>query len=125
MPRNPRQALPGATTALACVLAATAALAHAKLEKTHPAAGGAVSSPSEIRLKFTEGLEPKFSGIALRAKGDAEQPLGAVTADPADNSVLIVKIAKPLPPGVYTVNWRAVSFDTHRTQGSFDFTVKP
>ena len=32
---------------------------------------------------------------------------------------------RPLPPGVYTVNWHAVSVDTHHTQGSFNFTVAP
>ena len=35
---------------LAFALSATAALAHAQLEKAVPAVGGTVSSPSEIRL---------------------------------------------------------------------------
>jgi copper resistance protein C len=39
--------------------------------------------------------------------------------------VLVVKVAKTLAPGVYIVNWHAVSVDTHHTQGSFEFTVKP
>jgi len=38
---------------------------------------------------------------------------------------LIVKIAAPLPPGLYKVTWHAVSVDTHRTQGDFSFSVKP
>jgi hypothetical protein len=29
----------------------------------------------------------------------------------------------PRTPGVYTVHWYAVSADTHRTQGTFKFTV--
>jgi methionine-rich copper-binding protein CopC len=32
---------------------------------------------------------------------------------------------KKLGPGVYDVNWHAVSVDTHHTQGSFSFTVQP
>ncbi len=52
-------------------------------------------------------------------------PLGKPSVDPADNSVLIVKVGKTLPPGVYTVTWHAVSVDTHHTQGDFQFTVKP
>jgi methionine-rich copper-binding protein CopC len=32
---------------------------------------------------------------------------------------------KPLAPGTYKVTWHAVSVDTHRTQGSYEFTVKP
>ncbi len=110
---------------LAFAFTATAAFAHAQLDKAVPAVGGTVSSPSEIRLKFTEGVEPRFSGIALTAAGGAAQPLGKAGVDPADNSVLIVKVAKKLPPGVYTVKWHAVSVDTHHTQGSFYFTVAP
>ncbi len=110
---------------LAFALAATAAFAHAQLDKAVPAVGGTVASPSQIRLKFTEGVEPRFSGIALTAEGGAAVPLGAPSVDPTDNSVLIAKVGKALPPGVYTVNWHAVSVDTHKTQGSFNFTVKP
>ena len=110
---------------LAFGLVATAALAHAQLESAVPAVGGSVSSPGEIRLKFSEGVEPRFSSVALSAASGATQPLGKAAVDPADNSVLVVKIAKTLPPGVYTVNWHAVSVDTHHTQGNFSFTVKP
>ncbi len=110
---------------LAFALAAGAALAHAQLDKAVPAVGGTVASPPEIRLKFTEGVEPRFSGIALSSEGGAAVPLGAPSVDPADDSVLIAKVPKTLPPGVYTVTWHAVSVDTHKTQGSFTFTVKP
>ena len=111
--------------ALAFAFAAPAAFAHAQLEKATPPVGGAVTSPAEIRLKFSEGVEPRFSGIALTAEGGAAVPLGKPSVDPADSSVLIVKVGKALPPGVYTVNWRAVSVDTHHTQGDFQFTVTP
>ena len=30
---------------------------------------------------------------------------------------------KPLPPGTYTVVWHATATDTHKTQGTFQFTV--
>ena len=110
---------------LAFAFAATAALAHAQLEKAVPAVGGSVAAPSEIRLKFSEGVEPRFSGVTLDGDNDAAAALGAPRVDPADNSVLIVKIAKPLAPGAYTIHWHAVSVDTHKTQGSFSFTVTP
>jgi len=32
---------------------------------------------------------------------------------------------KPLPPGTYTVDWHALSVDTHTTQGHFTFEIKP
>jgi copper resistance protein C len=115
----------GAATSFALALAAGAALAHAQLEKAVPAVGGTVSSPSEIRLEFSEGVEPKFSGLTLKAESGAAQPVGAATVDPSDNKALIVKLGKTLSPGVYIVNWHAVSVDTHHTQGSFQFTIKP
>ena len=120
-----RRSIVRIAAALAFAFAAPAAFAHAQLEKATPAVGGAVTSPAEIRLKFSEGVEPRFSGIALTAEGAAAVPLGQPSVDPADKSVLIVKVGKTLPPGLYTVTWHAVSVDTHHTQGDFQFTVKP
>ncbi|MGD1014915.1 MAG: copper homeostasis periplasmic binding protein CopC [Roseiarcus sp.] len=120
-----RRSIAKSAAALAFVFAAAAAFAHAQLEKASPAVGSAVAPPAEIRLKFSEGVEPRFSTIALSSESGAAAPLGAPSLDPADDSVLIAKVAKTLAPGVYTVTWHAVSVDTHKTQGSFDFTVKP
>ncbi len=112
--------------ALVLAMAATAAFAHAQLQKAVPAVGGTVTaSPTEIRLQFSEGVEPRFSSIALASEAGAAEPTGKPGLDPADNSVLIATIAQKLKPGVYTVTWRAVSVDTHKTQGSFNFTVAP
>ena len=120
-----RRSIVKIAAAFVFVFTAGSAFAHAQLEKATPAVGGTVTSPAEIRLKFSEGVEPHFSGVALSAEGGAAVPLGKASVDPADNSVLIVKVGKALPPGVYTVNWRAVSVDTHHTQGDFQFTVMP
>jgi len=30
---------------------------------------------------------------------------------------------KPLPPGTYKVDWHVLSVDTHKTQGSYTFSV--
>ena len=30
---------------------------------------------------------------------------------------------RPLPPGTYKVNWHVLSVDTHKTEGSYSFTV--
>jgi len=32
---------------------------------------------------------------------------------------------KAIGAGTYRVNWRALSVDTHRTQGNFSFKVAP
>ena len=59
--------------ALTFACAATAAFAHAQLEKATPAVGGTVASASEIRLEFSEGVEPKFSKVSVT--GPAAQSL--------------------------------------------------
>src|SRR5271166_3112834 len=110
---------------LAFALAATQAFAHAQLQKATPPVGGTVAAASEIRLEFSEGVEPRFSGVTLTAAGGGAVPLGPAKTEAGKASVLIVPIAKPLAPGVYTVHWHAVSVDTHHTQGDFQFTVKP
>jgi copper resistance protein C len=110
--------------ALTFACASSAALAHAQLEKATPAVGGTVASPSEIRLEFSEGVEPKFSKISLTGPAGAV-PLGAAKTDSGNPAALIAPISKPLPAGAYKVHWQAVSVDTHHTQGTFEFTVKP
>ncbi len=110
---------------LAFLLAADPARAHAQLETATPAVGGTVASATEIRLKFGEGVEPRFSGVTLTAADGSAVPLGQPKTEGGDKSVLVVPIAKPLAPGPYKVHWHAVSVDTHRTQGDFSFTVKP
>ena len=109
---------------LAFALIATPALAHAQLEKATPPVGGTVASASEIRLEFSEGVEPKFTKVSLTGPGGAV-PLGAANTEPSNQAVLTVPISKPLSAGVYKVHWQAVSVDTHHTQGTFEFTVKP
>jgi len=111
---------------LAFVVAASTAFAHAQLQKAEPAVGGTVAgSPKEIRLKFSEGVEPRFSSIALADDKGAVEPLGKPSLDPADNGTLVATVSQALKPGVYKVTWRAVSVDTHKTTGSFSFTVAP
>jgi len=110
---------------LAFACAATDAFAHAQLEKAAPPVGGTVASPTEIRLEFSEGVEPHFSGVTLTSAGGASVPLGAAKTEASNPAVLIVPITKALTAGAYTVHWHAVSVDTHHTQGTFQFTVKP
>ena len=104
---------------------ASAAYAHAQLDHAVPAVGAEVAAPSELLLAFTEGVEPKFSSVTLTSASGEKEPLGPLGVDPANPAIVVVKVTKTLPPGVYTVNWKATSVDTHKTQGSYAFTVKP
>jgi methionine-rich copper-binding protein CopC len=109
----------------ALICATTSAFAHAELEKATPAVGGAVSPPSEIRLTFGEAVRVSASKVTLSAAHGGAPSLGAPKAEDGNDAVLIVPIAKPLAPGVYSVHWHAVAADDGgKTQGSFTFTVK-
>ena len=110
-------------SSLAFAFAASSAFAHAHLEGATPPVGGTVASPSQIRLEFSEGVEPKFTGVAVTGPGGAAA-LGSPSLEAGKQNVLLVPVEKALAPGLYTVKWRAVSVDAHHTQGTFEFTVK-
>ena len=109
---------------LALVLLAVPALpafAHDRLLKSVPAAGAKVSSPQHITLRFSEALEPAFSG-ALLLDEDGRN----VSGEPVKiNGPLITLTPDHLAPGVYHVSWHSVGHDTGRLDGDFSFTVKP
>jgi len=106
--------------ALALLLAPCAAQAHAQLDHASPKVGSTVAAPKEVVLWFTEGVEPKFSSVeVVNDKGEQVQ---AGKARLMGSAALRVPL-KPLSPGTYQVIWKVLSVDTHRTQGSFSFTV--
>lgn len=112
-----------ATAAAAALTLAVAgqASAHARLVSSNPAANATVAAPATIALRFNEKLEKAFSGLDLTS-GGAKTPLKVNLA--ADRVTLTAVPAKPLAPGVYKVEWHAVSADGHRMTGDYDFTVK-
>ena len=101
------------------------AFAHAMLETAIPSAGSTVATADKIRLSFTEALEPHFSTITLTTKDGKPVATPKAAPDPADAKALVLTPTAPLAPGGYHVAWAVVSVDTHKTQGGFDFTVKP
>jgi len=109
--------------AIIILLAApVAAYAHAMLDHADPRVGSTVATaPKELMLWFTEKLEPAFSTAEVRNAQDVVQS-GKAQVDTGDRTELRVPL-KTLSPGTYTVNWRVLSVDTHRTQGTFSFTV--
>jgi len=107
-------------------LSGTAAFAHADLQSAEPAAGSeATSSPTEIRITFTEAVIPQFSGVELKDQTGKQVATGKAAVDPANKSVLIVPISERLPAGTYRVEWHAVSEDTHRVKGTYSFRLQP
>ena len=105
---------------LAFALMAQPAFAHARLVKSMPEAGSRSSDVDKVVLTFSEKLEPAFSGAQLM--DEAEKP---VTALAAINGASITFTTPDLKPGRYRVYWHSVGQDTHRMEGSFQFTVLP
>lgn len=98
--------------------------AHAHLDHAIPALGSTMTqAPREVRLWFTQKLEPSFSGIEVLDSQGARVDRGDAAIDPQDRTVLHASL-KPLGPGTYKVVWHVVSVDTHASQGDFTFTVK-
>lgn len=113
----------GAAALVLFLAAAVPAFAHALLRSADPAVGSSVAhAPKELKLTFSETLEPAFCRVVVTDAGGARVDAGTLQADPANARRLLVPL-KPLAPGVYTVTWHATSTDTHRTQGRFTFTV--
>lgn len=110
--------------AFAGIVMATAAYAHAHLDHAVPAVGATIAaSPEELQLTFTQNVVLAFSGVSLKSANGKMIPVGKTVAGPANT--LHVKIDGKLPAGTYTVNWHAVSVDTHHTEGNYQFSVAP
>jgi copper resistance protein C len=96
------------------------AFAHAMLEHANPSAGAVLhASPKTVVLSYTEELEPALSKVAVTDAAGHDETAGPSTASGAMMSVPL----RTLPPGTYRVKWQALSIDTHRTAGTFTFTV--
>jgi methionine-rich copper-binding protein CopC len=97
-----------------------AAQAHAFLDHASPLVGSTVpTAPHEVALSFTQNLEPAFSSVQVTDAGGARVDQGKAQIS---GSTMRVGL-KSLSPGTYRVHWRALSVDTHTTEGTFSFHV--
>ncbi len=104
---------------LIAALTSTGAFAHAFLDHANPRVGSTVAAaPHELTLWFTQKLEPAFSSVEVMG------PNGSSIGGKAQVSGNTMRVGiKAAGPGAYHVHWQALSVDTHKTQGSFSFTV--
>jgi len=97
--------------------------AHAFLQRAEPAVGSTVqTSPSEVRILFTENIEPALSTIQVFDASGKQVDKHDVHLDRSNHALLHVSLS-PLEAGTYKVVWRVVSIDSHVTKGSFTFRV--
>ena len=111
-----------ATALLGSLLVSSCVFAHAHLKSQVPAADSTVSAPSELRLMFSEGVEASFTNVSITRDGSAV-PVKNLATEGSDKKTLIVTPAAPLAAGAYTVEWHAVSVDTHKSEGAYRFKV--
>ena len=106
------------------LLPARDASAHAKLRASIPAANAQLDeSPSEIRLSFTEAIEPALSSITVRDRATNGSGMIRAHSVPGDARTCVAPL-EPLRPGAYVVEWRTVSADGHAMTGSYTFTIR-
>lgn len=118
-----RRGRPALWGSLVGCLAVSTASAHAFLDHALPAVGSAVhEAPRQVRLWFTERLEPAFTKVQVLDSAGKPIDAGDSRVDPSDPTIVTVTVP-PLAPGAYRVVWRVVSIDTHVTEGDFTFDV--
>jgi copper resistance protein C len=112
--------------ALLSVLGSTSpARAHAFLDHAMPAVGSMVhGAPAEVRLWFTQELEPAFSTVKVLDQNGKQVDKMDKQVDRGDAVLLRVSLL-PLAPGTYRVVWRVLSIDTHVSEGDYRFNVAP
>lgn len=108
---------------LMCVASSPRLEAHAFLKTATPAVGSTIlTSPGEVRISFTEKIEPALSTIQVFDASSKEVDKRDVHVSHSDQSVMAISLP-PLQAGKYKVVWRIVSIDTHVTKGNFTFRI--
>jgi copper transport protein len=99
--------------------------AHAALLRTFPTATGVqATQPHEVRLTYSEPVEPRFAIVSVTNASGTQQTTGRPARSAADRNTLVTPV-KTLAQGWYLVFWRAISADGHPVRGAFTFAVGP
>jgi copper transport protein len=113
-----------AAVALLFTLTAAQVSAHASLVRSDPSPNSVLPvAPATITLWFDEELDPQFSTLSLLDRNLARVDANNVVF-PDDHKRMSVGVQPGLPPGAYTVSWRALSSaDGHITKGVYAIFV--
>ncbi len=109
---------------VAAMAAAPAALAHAQLLGTSPAAGATVpAQPREVIFQFNQNVGGTLGAVRVyNAAGEEVDDLDV--SHPQGNEHWMGVGLKPgLPDGTYTATYRVISADTHIVYGGFVFSI--
>ena len=109
---------------VAWVFGAGLALAHSGLQRAEPPVESTLKRPpKELKLYFSERLEPAYSRARVEDGQGARVDRDDSRVD-RSNPLLLRVTLPPLAPGTYTVIWRVLSVDSHITEGRFMFRVE-
>jgi copper transport protein len=119
-----RAALAGIVLAAALALPASA-WAHAALLQTVPQASRTTNvAPTEVRLRYSEPVEPRFAIVSVTDAAGQQVTDGDPAAAPGSPQTLVTPLRR-VPEGWYLVFWRVISADGHPVRGAFTFAVGP
>ena len=107
--------------AVGCLLLSVPiAFAHASLLESDPVAGGSITPPYVVVLRFDEELKPFDSSVVVRDAAGTAVGEGSTVED---NFTMAVELPQ-LPLGTYTAHWIAITAnDNGKTQGDVTFNV--
>lgn len=109
---------------VAWVLGFSLALAHSGLQRAEPPVESTLKRPpKELKLYFSERLEPAYSRVRVEDGQGARVDRDDSRVD-RSNPLLLRVTLPPLAPGTYTVIWRVLSVNSHITEGRFTFRVE-
>lgn len=112
-----------ASLAAALLAIPVAGSTHASLLGSDPSTRQRLGSPpSEVTLRFSEGVDPRLSRIEVLDAAGENEAIGEPSHTDSDATLRVA--VEDLSIGTYLVSWRAFSaVDGHLTAGSFVFGV--
>lgn len=104
------------------LIAPRAALAHAVLVSSQPAANSTISGPEvAVLLKYSSRVDLEHSTLTL-LDPDGKVEKIAIESEPSPGS-LTAKLSG-LVKGAYVLRWQILAMDGHITRGTIPFQVK-
>jgi copper transport protein len=114
-----------AICAVAALLGAPDALAHAVLLRATPSGSQTLAqAPDRVQLLFSEPVDPAFSNVQVLDAAGARVDLADSQVDPNNDRLLTVSLKPGLGNGIYTVDWRTLSaVDVHPDEGQYHLFI--
>jgi methionine-rich copper-binding protein CopC len=107
--------------AVAMLMMAGQAIAHAILLESSPSINSSVPGPTvPIKLRFNVRIDATRSRLTLVKPDATTQSLASTKDAPADT---LASQAQSLVPGEYRIRWQVLASDGHITRGEIPFHV--